>query len=54
MFSTNISWPMTLTPTNEAIRPENHGGGNLIKREKNTVMIWEVMKDVRMYYYQKA
>ncbi len=34
MFSATMPWPMTLAPTNEAVRCENHAEKNLYK-EKN-------------------
>jgi hypothetical protein len=34
MFPTIMPWPMTLAPTNEAVRRENHAEKNLYK-EKN-------------------
>ncbi len=34
MFPAIMPWPMTLAPTNEAVRRENHAGKNLCK-EKN-------------------
>ncbi len=40
-----MPWPMTLVPTNEAIRRDNHAEKNLSK-ENNTVMIQEVMKNL--------
>jgi hypothetical protein len=39
---------MTLAPTNKALGHENHAIKNPIKGEKNTVMIQEVMQDVRI------
>ncbi len=47
-----MPWPMTLAPTNEAVRRENHAEKNLYK-EKNTVTIQEVMKDVRIVLLSK-
>ncbi len=47
MFPTIMPWPMTLAPTNEAVRRKNHAEKNLDK-EKNNRMIREVMKDVRV------
>jgi hypothetical protein len=43
---------MTLAPTNEAIRSENHAKKNL-DTEKITVMIREVIKDVRIVLLSK-
>ncbi len=34
MFPVIMSWPMTLVPTNEAIRRENRWGKNLKKGKK--------------------
>ncbi len=34
MFPTTMPWPMTLAPTNEVVRHENHAEKNLYK-EKN-------------------
>ncbi len=48
-----MPWPMTLAPTNEAIRPENHAEKNLYKEKKLTVTIREVMKDVRIVLLSK-
>jgi hypothetical protein len=47
MFPAILPWPMTLAPTNEAVRCENHAEKNLDKGKKLTVTIREVMKDVR-------
>ena len=47
MFPTAIPWPMTLAPTNEAVRHKNHAEKTLIWK-KLTVIIQEVMKDVRI------
>ncbi len=46
MFPAIMLWPMTLTHTNEAIRRENHA--KKLDTEKITVMIWEVIEDVRI------
>jgi hypothetical protein len=35
MFPATMPWPMTLAPTNEAVRHENHAEKNLYN-EKNT------------------
>ncbi len=43
-----MPWPMTLAPMNEAVRRENHVKKNLYKRKKLIILIWEVMKDVRI------
>ncbi len=47
MFPAISPWPMTLAPTNEAVRRDNHAEKNLCKGKKLTVRIREVMKDVR-------
>ena len=52
MFPTTMLWPMTLAPTNEAVRRKNHAEENLYK-EKKTVTIREVMKDVRIVLLSK-
>ncbi len=44
---------MTLAPTNEAVRCENHAKKNLYKEKKLTAMTQEVMKDVRMVLESK-
>ena len=48
MFPAIRPWPMTLAPTNEAVRGEKHAEKYLYKGKKLTVMIREVMKDVRI------
>jgi hypothetical protein len=48
-----MPWPMTLAPTNEAVRPENHAKKTLCKEKKLTVTIREVMKDVRIVLLSK-
>jgi hypothetical protein len=53
MFPTTMPWPMTLAPTNEAVRHENHVEKNLYKEKKLTVTIREVMKDVRIVLLPK-
>ncbi len=53
MFPAIMPWPMTLSPTNEAVRRENHEEKNLYK-EKKPVTIWEVMKDVRLVLLSKS
>jgi hypothetical protein len=35
MFPTIMPWPMTLAPTNEAIRGENHAKKTLIRKKIN-------------------
>jgi hypothetical protein len=47
-----MPWPMTLAPTNEAIRHENHAKITLI-RKKNTAMIWVIMQDARKVLLSK-
>jgi hypothetical protein len=47
MFPAIMPWPMTLTPTNEAVRCENCAEKTLIWK-KLTVTIREVMEDVRI------
>jgi hypothetical protein len=51
MFPAKMPWPMTLAPTNEAIRCENCAEKNLNK-EKNTAMIL-VMQDARIVLLSK-
>ncbi len=53
MFPAMMPWPMTLAPTYEAVRHENHAGKNLCKEKKLTVTIREVMKDVRIVLLSK-
>jgi hypothetical protein len=48
-----MPWPMTLAPTNEAVKGENHAEKNLYKEKFLTVTIWEVMKDVRTVLLSK-
>jgi hypothetical protein len=52
MFPAIMSWPMTLAPTNESVRYENHAGKTFI-RKKIIVTIREVMKDVRIVLLSK-
>jgi hypothetical protein len=48
MFPATMPWPMTLAPTNEAVRHENHAE-KTFTRKKLTVTILEVIKkDVRI------
>jgi hypothetical protein len=47
MLSGVMPWPIKLTPMNEVIECENHVE-NSLARKKNTIMIWEVMLDVRI------
>ena len=35
MFPTTMPWPMTLAPTNEAVRRENHAKKNLYMEKNN-------------------
>jgi hypothetical protein len=51
MFPAIMPWPMTLAPTNEAIRHENHA--KKLLRKKNTAMIWVVMQDARIVLISK-
>jgi hypothetical protein len=53
MFPALMPWPMTLAPTNEAVRLENCAKKNLDEGKKITVTIWEVMKDVRIVLLSK-
>jgi hypothetical protein len=48
-----MQWPMTLGPTNEAIRCENDAEINLSKG-KNAIVIWVVMQDVRIVLLSKS
>jgi hypothetical protein len=52
MFPTIMPWPMTLAPTNEAIRHDNHAEKTLI-RKKIIAMIWVVMQDARIVLLSK-
>ncbi len=52
MFPAIMPWPMTLAPTNEAIRCENHAEKTL-DMEKINVMIREVIEDVRIVLLSK-
>jgi hypothetical protein len=52
MFPAIMPWPMTLAPTNEANRHENHGENNFIQK-KLTITIREVIKDVRIVLLSK-
>jgi hypothetical protein len=47
-----MPWSMTLAPTNEAVRRENHAKKTFIGK-KLTIMIREVMKDVRIVLLSK-
>jgi hypothetical protein len=53
MFPATMPWPMTLAPTNEVVRRENHAEKNLYKEKKLTVTIRKVMKDVRIVLLSK-
>jgi hypothetical protein len=48
MFPAIMPWPMTLAPTNEAVRRESHVEKNLDTKKIYTVTIRDVMKDVRI------
>jgi hypothetical protein len=52
MFPAIMPWPMTLAPTNEAIRHENRAE-KYLNMEKLTIMIREVMEDVRIVLLSK-
>ncbi len=52
MFSAIMPWPMTLAPTNEAIRCENRAEKNP-DTEKISITIWEVIEDVRIVLLSK-
>jgi hypothetical protein len=52
MFPAIMPWPMTLAPTNEAVRHENHAEKTFI-RKKISVTIREVVKDVRIVSLSK-
>jgi hypothetical protein len=52
MFPAIMPWPMTLAPTNEAIRRENCLEINL-DTEKLTLTIREVIEDVRIVLLSK-
>jgi hypothetical protein len=52
MFPAIMPWPMTLAPTNEAIRCENHAEKNL-DTKKTTIAIWEAVEDVRIVLQSK-
>ncbi len=53
MFPPIMPWPMTLAPTNEAIRRENRAEKNLDTGKKLTITIQEVIKDVRIVLLSK-
>ncbi len=52
MFPAIMPWPITLAPTNEAIRRENCAENNL-DTKKITITIREVMEDVRIVLLSK-
>jgi hypothetical protein len=52
MFPATMPWLMTLAPTNEAVRCENHAKKIFIRKKLN-VTIREVMKDVRIVLLSK-
>jgi hypothetical protein len=47
MFLAIRPWPMTLAPTNEAVRRDNHAEKKPLFRKKIKHHDWEVMEDVR-------
>jgi hypothetical protein len=47
MFLAIMPWPMTLAPTNEAVRREKYAK-KTFRGKKITIMIRVVMKDVRI------
>ncbi len=47
MFAAIRPWPMTLAPTNEAVRRDNHAEKNLCLGKQINRHDWEVMEDVR-------
>jgi hypothetical protein len=53
MFPTTMPWPMTLAPTNEAVRRENYAKTKCLEGKKLTIMIREVMKDARIVLLSK-
>jgi hypothetical protein len=53
MFPAIMPWPMTLAPTNEAVRRENCAKNNLDTENKLTVTIREFMKDVGIVLLSK-
>ena len=52
MFPAIMPWPMTLAPTNEAIRRKNCAKKTLV-RKKITVTTQGVMKDIRIVLLSK-
>jgi hypothetical protein len=48
MFPSIMQWPMTLAPTNEAVRCENQEKKKPSQGKKLTLTIREVMEDVRI------
>ncbi len=53
MFPAIMPLPMTLAPTNEAVRRENHTKKKPLQGKKLTVTIREVMKDARIVLLSK-
>jgi hypothetical protein len=53
MLPAIMPWPMTLAPTNEAVRRENHAEKKILQGKKLTITIREVMKDVRIVLLSK-
>jgi hypothetical protein len=53
MYPARMPWPMTLAPTNEAIRRENCAEKNLDTEKYLTITIREVMADVRIELLSK-
>jgi hypothetical protein len=52
MSPTIMPWPMTLAPTNDALRHENHAEKTLIQK-KLTIMIREFIEDARIVLLSK-
>ncbi len=48
-----MPWPMTLAPTNEAVRREIMWKKKPLEEKKLTITIREVMKDVRIVLLSK-
>jgi hypothetical protein len=48
IFPASMPWPITLAPTNEAIRQENMWKKTYKKKIINSHEIWEVMLDVKI------
>jgi hypothetical protein len=53
MFPATMPWPMTLAPTNEAVRREIMWKKKPLEEKKLTITIREVMKDVRIVLLSK-